>query len=56
MSNTDNKAKGNVKICNGNHNHDDWDDDGNCCQNTKATDEAIVNGAKNQQKKPQPKN
>lgn len=52
MSNTDTTAKGNVKICNRNHNHgDDWDD-GGCCQDALATHDDN-NGAKNQQKKPQ---
>ncbi|BAZ14781.1 hypothetical protein NIES4071_66250 [Calothrix sp. NIES-4071] len=51
MSNDNTKAKENVKVCNRTHNPgDDWDDDG-CCQSTKATNEIIVNGAKNQQKK-----
>lgn len=51
MSDSDNTAKGNVKICNRNHNHDDWDD-GGCCQDAKATHDNNV-GAQNQQKKPQ---
>ncbi|GJD17138.1 hypothetical protein RIVM261_020940 [Rivularia sp. IAM M-261] len=39
MSDTDKTAKGNVKICNRNHNHsDDWDD-GGCCQDAKATND-----------------